>query len=375
MDFVRAALRRDADAVRVQHAAAARVGDWAAVARFAMAHDVGWWVARALPAADVPSDVRTVLADAVRSVAVAALSGARQLVALSQVLGDAHVPMVAYKGPALAADVHGDVGARRFTDLDLLIAEADRDRAVAALRAAGYVSAYGYSAREEHVYSRWEGVTQLVRGDHWPVELHWRCQAPRYGGPQDPATIVSRARPCALGGGTVLVPAPEDLAVLLALHGVKHAWTSLLWVVDFVATVTRPSFEWDTFAQRADAWRVRRAAHYALLVARELLALETVPSALQQAALADARAVRLAHAVCARLTQQPDAPDVGTESTPRYDLQWLARGWAQARYLVLAVTLPTPQERNVARLPDLLLPVAYPVRALRVIGRALGWRA
>ena len=27
--------------------------------------------------------------------------------------------------------------------------------------------------------------------DEWPVALLWRCQSPRYGGPQDPADIVA----------------------------------------------------------------------------------------------------------------------------------------------------------------------------------------
>jgi hypothetical protein len=281
---------------------------------------------------------------------------------------------VAYKGPALSADVHGDPGARRFADLDLLIAESDRVRALGALHAAGYASPPGYSARAERVYSRWEGVAQLARGDDWPVELHWRCQAPRYGGPQDPAPVVARARWCALGGGRVLVPSPEDLGVLLALHGVKHAWTSLLWLADFVAALSRPGIDWELLVARADEWNVRRALHYALLVAQALAALD-VPPALLAAARADTRAASLAGAVSAQLAREPGTQGPKVESTPRYDLQWLEGPWARTRYLVLAAALPTPRERAAAPLPDALLPLAYPLRALRLVGRAIRRRA
>ncbi|MHB1311694.1 MAG: nucleotidyltransferase domain-containing protein [Gemmatimonadaceae bacterium] len=377
VEFALAALRRDAGAARAQRAAAARVPDWDAVARFAAAHAIEWWVARALPAAGVPDDVRNLLQDAVRGVALSSMAGARQLTELTRVLAGADVRAVAYKGPALSADVHGDPGARRFADLDLLIAESDRVRALEVLHAAGYASPSGYSERAERVYSRWEGVAQLTRDDDFPVELHWRCQAPRYGGPQDPAPVVSRARWCALGGGRVLAPSPEDLGVLLALHGVKHAWTSLLWMADFVAAVRRPGFDWPLFAARADEWHVRRAVHYALLAAQELTALE-MPPALLRTAGADARAAALARAVSAQLTQAAGAPAPWTESTPRYDLQWLEGAWARARYLALAAALPTPRERNAAPLPDALLPLAYPLRvlrALRLAGRAIWGRA
>src|SRR5512133_429619 len=101
VDFVLAALRRDALAHRAQCEAAARVDDWPAVTRFALAHDVGWWVLRALPSDGVPDDARSPLHDAVRAVAVSALSGARQVAALSGALGAAGVRSVAYKGPAL----------------------------------------------------------------------------------------------------------------------------------------------------------------------------------------------------------------------------------------------------------------------------------
>ena len=372
--FVLSALRCDADAHRAQRDAAARVDDWPAVTRLALAQDVGWWVLRAMPPDGVPDDARSPLRDAVRAIAVSALSGARQAAELGGALDAAGVRSVAYKGPALAVDVHGDVGARRFTDLDVLIAEGDRDRAVGEMRALGYASPDGLSDRAERVYSRWEGVTHLARGDDLPVELHWRCQAPRYGGPQDPVDVVARARSHGLGGRAVLVPAPEDLGVLLALHGVKHGWSSMMWVADIVAALSRPAFDWTVFASRGHAWGVDRALHYALLVGHELAALE-MPPRLLASARADSRAARLARAVAARLTLARDVPDIGAESTPRYDLQWLDGAWAQARYVALAAALPTPQERAVAPLPDALLPLAYPVRAWRLLRKSLGWRA
>jgi hypothetical protein len=114
---------------------------------------------------------------------------------------------------------------------------------------------------------------RIERGDALPVSALalpgtavWR--------PQDPADVVARARPCVMGGGSVLVPTAEDLGEVLALHGVKHGWTSLLWVADFVAAVSRPGFSWGLFVSRGDGWGVGRALRYALLVGAELAALE-----------------------------------------------------------------------------------------------------
>jgi hypothetical protein len=370
--FVLAALRADARASDARASAAARVTDWDRAAEIAAQHDVAWWVHRALPAVAGTASARQFLNERVRAIASAALAGTSELLAIARALEEGGVSMAAYKGPALAVDVHGDLGARWFTDLDVLVARCDRERALAALGDLGYTSPAGYTAREASFYSAWEGVSHLTReGAARPVEVHWRVQAPRYGPPQDPAEVVAGARPCRVGGGAVRVPDVETQAVLLALHGVKHAWTSLLWVVDFGNAVARDGFGWPRFMAIAARWRVLRAVHDALLVARALVALD-VPTWVLARAHADASAVRLATAAVHGLCSDDAEPNRGCEATPQYDLQWLDGGWARVRYLALASMLPTPQERRLVRLPDALLPLAVPVRAWRLLRQAAG---
>ncbi|MBA4070296.1 MAG: hypothetical protein C0497_00410 [Gemmatimonas sp.] len=375
LQFVLAAVRRDAAAAEARVRAAGAVSDWDAVVSLAERREAEWWVWRALPAAGVPEAARDQLGAAVRALARQSLAGVRELLALVRALEDAGVTVVAYKGPALAADVHGDVGARRFTDLDLLVSERDRARARAALRAIGYSSPGGYSEREERFFSAWEGVLHFS-AEHalLPVELHWRVQAPRYGAPQDPASILESARRCDLGAGSVLVPAMETQAVLLALHGVKHAWTSMLWVTDFARAVDRDGFDWVRFEAETARWGVRRAVHDALLVAHDLLSL-AVPDHWLARARADAAAARLAADAVRGLVSDADSPNAGRESTARYDLQWLGSTRARLRYLALAAALPTPQERAAVRLPDVLLPLAYLVRAWRLLRHVLARNA
>ncbi|MBW7933127.1 MAG: nucleotidyltransferase family protein [Gemmatimonadaceae bacterium] len=370
-EFVLASLRRDPRAAMALAAATARVSDWRAVELLAARHDVGWWVVRALPASAVPA-VRRALEDRVRRIAAESLAGTQALLEIIAALDNAGVAAVAYKGPALSSDVHGDLGARYVTDLDVLVGARHRERAEQALTALGYEPSVAYTTREARVYTRWEGVSHFRHPQGVvPVELHWRVQAPRYGAPQDPATIVGRARVCTLAGRSIPVPAIEDLAVLLAVHGVKHAWSSLLWVADFAAAVGRAGFDWDQLGRVAAEWNVRRAVYDALLVARTLLALD-VPAEWLARAQRDANAVALAADAVRALLSDAEHPNDGLESTPAYDLRWLDGSRAKLRYLVLAAALPTPQERRAVRLPDALLPLAVPVRLGRLVGRAFG---
>jgi hypothetical protein len=370
--FVLACVRSDAGAAAARASAAREVRDWRRVAELAHLYEVPWWVVRSLPAEGVPTDVRDGMREAMRDLARRAMAGTRELLALLETLTRHGVQVLAYKGPALAVDMHGDLAARRFTDLDLLVARRDLPEARAALLAAGYRRPRGLTEREARFYHAYEGI-EPFEGDAtaWPVELHWRCQARRYGAPQDPAPLFASARRVTIGGTDVLVPGAEALAALLALHGVKHAWGSLLWVADFAHAVQRDGFDWARLSAIAAEWRQERALNDALLLAHTVLAVD-VPIALRDRAQRDARAVRLSRAAADALLGRTGGDDVGRESTVRYDLQWVGGGWLRARYLLLAAALPTPCERRALRLPDPLLPLAYPVRMLRLLGRTLG---
>ncbi|MBI2407091.1 MAG: nucleotidyltransferase family protein [Gemmatimonadetes bacterium] len=370
--FVHAALRRDAEAGGAAEAAAA-VRDWSAVLRLAQEQDVVWWVARALPAS-APDEVHGAIAESMRAQALGALAGAQQLLSLMTVMREAGIRAAAYKGPSLAIDLHGDLTARRFCDLDILVARRDIDRALRAIGDAGYAQPPGLTERAEHFYSRWEGVMHRVRGDGLPVELHWRCLAARYGGPGDPEALLARTRACSLGGSRVEVPDQTDLAVLLALHGVKHAWRLLLWVVDYSAAVDRPDFDWDAYLARARGWGVRRAVLYAALVAQAIAGVP-LPRRVEVAARGDRAAVLLAAAIVARHREARATDIVGGDSEPRYDLRWQDGVLAKLRYLALAAALPTPRDLDAVHLPDRWLLLSYAVRAYRLMWHAMGRRS
>jgi len=102
--------------------------DFAALGREAQRHGLGALLWRRL--SDVadsgcpPETLAALRAEAQES-AIAGLARARELVALIAGLGEAGVAALAIKGPVSALLAYGDLGLRRFSDLDLLVAPED----------------------------------------------------------------------------------------------------------------------------------------------------------------------------------------------------------------------------------------------------------
>ena len=52
---------------------------------------------------------------------------------------------------------------------------------------------------------------------------------------------------------------PEDLLILLCVHGSKHAWEQLKWTCDVAELVRRrPTLDWSRILFQADEWGCRR---------------------------------------------------------------------------------------------------------------------
>lgn len=177
------------------------------------------------------------------------------------------VRAAALKGPALAERLYSDPGLRWSTDLDILVAHADTDRAVAALERLGYAVedqlAAGYARRYHH-------HLHLFRRRPPVLELHFRAYV-GFGVTMAAEDLLERARPHRTAGGArCLVLAPEDEALYLAVHAAGHCCDRLVWLYDLKLLAERePALDWERLAVRARAAGVLAA--FALV--RDVLAL------------------------------------------------------------------------------------------------------
>lgn len=164
----------------------------------------------------------------------------------------ADVPFMLLKGPWLALRLHGDAEAREFLDLDLLVRESDRARALAQLAASGYT-------RRSRVIGGAAATARFVHGFDYvregvSVDLHWRLSC-------DPSLAIdergvwARAGVIRLDDHEYTVPADEDaltLAVLGLLRDIERARPKYKNVVELAALAAAmdATSDWDALFAR-----------------------------------------------------------------------------------------------------------------------------
>lgn len=260
----------------------------------------------ALRAGDAPPPALARLRAAWIAAQRQSLLAGSQLRDVVRALGDAGVPTIVLKGPALAAAYYDDPALRPFTDLDLLVRRHHRARALDVLAALGYV--HGSPGRSLAYELEHAGAVYLVAApgsSRLPVDLHWECIAHPGGSHATElaaAEIWERAVPARAWGDSAHVLAPEDLLVYLAAHlAIHHTLAGVLWQLDLALLLQRhaATLDWEAVLERARRWSAAAAVYFALRVVGEQLgavAPEAVMRRLWPGALRVAVIDRLRHA-------------------------------------------------------------------------------
>jgi hypothetical protein len=203
-----------------------------------------------------------------------AMLRAHVLADVGRLLAAAGVRALLVKGAALALTVYPDPALRRMHDVDVLVREGDRDGAVAALTRGGLTlhapegrPRSGALLGETLLMARTGGLSTLV-------ELHTTLDK-LVSRPIDETALFARARP-APGLPGLLVPAPEDHALLVALHAAGHDFQHPAAFLD-LELLLRRGLDLDVLVARARAFRLTTVMFVALAALRELGAASVSP--------------------------------------------------------------------------------------------------
>jgi hypothetical protein len=186
---------------------------------------------------------------------------------LSRTLSSAGEEALLVKGAALALTAYPTPSARSMNDLDLLVSERSHDRIIAALVQSGYTHErppgrpFSRSALGETLLLARSGATTLL------IEVHTTLDK-IVARPVDLGGIFARAG-SAPGLGRLLVPAPEDHLLLIALHAAGHEFRHTVGLFD-VELLMRQGIDFGAVTQRAHSWRLSTVLYVTLATLRAL---------------------------------------------------------------------------------------------------------
>ncbi len=168
-----------------------------------------------------------------------------------------------------------------------------------------------------------------------------------------------------------MVPAffPEDLLLILCLHGAKQCWSRLSWLCDLAELIrVYERLDWGKVLREADARGCRRMLLLGLLLAHKLLEAD-LPEEVCSQILGDQRVQFLGDSIIQKFLS--DETPVGTFGLINFYLRLSENFKQRAAFLMRMVFTPTVEDMQNLPLPSpfsFLYYFAHPLRLLRKYG-------
>lgn len=361
---------------RLDAEAIARIGvllqkgiDWVYLLRTAKSHGMMpllYWHLNATCPKGIPKANLDQLRDHFHANAQRNLFLTGELVRLLKLLEAHGIPTVPYKGPALAAAAYGNLALRQFHDLDLFVHRRDIFRAKELLISQDYRPAVHLTQAQEAALLRSHHEYEFRRADgRVAVDLHWGFAPPHFSFPLDPERLWERLEPVALAGTTVRTFAPEDLLLILCVHGLKHCWERLDWISSVAALIgAHEKIDWAQLMEQAGTLGSKRMLLLGLVLAGDLSG-AALPAEVLRTAQAD-RTTRALKELAQEWLFLETNERPGIFGRSFFQLKAMERLRDRVRFCLRLTMTTTVRDWTAAQLPPLLSFLYYPIRAIRL---------
>ena len=294
----------------------------------------------------------------------------RELIRILKHLEDQGILAMPYKGPALAQILYGDVTARQFSDLDILVRPEDVPKAKGVLDRLGYKPTVRLRVGSERDFIRsgYECPLEGADGAHL-IELQWRIVPRLYSIEFDLTSLLQRAGRTELAGRSYATLSWNDLFLVLCVHAAKHLWIRLSWLGDIAELSRSAQIDWDVTWQRAQELGIQRMVGLSCLLAHDLLG-SPLPAPVRR--WEKDRATEVLTDEIAGIMRGSLPYDIESVSYFRLMLRLRERWRDRSRFLWRLLWTPSLAEWSAVDLPSWLSWLYRGIRLLRLAKRFSG---
>ena len=260
------------------------------------------------------------------------------------------LPLIPYKGPVLSWLAYQTLTGRTFIDLDFVTKQENISRATLLLESVGFSAEFGPQEERAGRTGRAPGQYSFFRkATRAHVELHTEQTLRYFPVPLDFDKLSRRFIEVEIAGRKMRTFSVEDTLVMLCVHGAKHFWDRLAWLVDVAELIRAQPVDWASVMKIAAALKSTRVVLLGFNLAHEMLG-AALPQSILERSERDSNVRWLANQMQTRFRGNADAnPGV----IPRAVFRLRSRDtMGQGMRHMLRLTMsPTERDREAMRLP------------------------
>jgi hypothetical protein len=202
--------------------------------------------------------------------------------------------------------------------------------------------------------------------DEWftIVDLHWGLAPRSFVFGLESGEVLSRLQPIKLGGAPIETFGVEDLVLYLSMHGTKHLWHRLEWIVSLAELIrASANLDWDVVVQRAGDAHATRMLALGLRLVEAISDVRIEPRILRSI---DPDGVMKQMATQIKEQMFTRSHNIESTQTNLYNFRVMDRKRDALVSALRAFFVPTFPDWQTLSLPSKLHPLYYAFRPLRL---------
>ena len=321
---------------------------------------------RGLDRRHLPEIQRSALADLASISSRSSLIFLGEVIRLNGLFHAARIPAIPFKGPVLGCLAYPKFAHRTCVDLDFVLPQSRISEAAGLMQSDGYHALFDpaetQAGRDGHAPGQYAFASDIKRIS---VELHTERTLRYFSRPIDLDAMNARLISVQIGGKSLHTFSVEDLLVMLSVHGAKHFWERLAWIVDIAQLVSTCEVNWDRLLRIADETKSTRLLLLGLYLAHNVLR-APLPDTVLERAQSDDQVRWLTRKVLEQFERNSNS-NFGVLPRALFRLRASDGRWQGLRQLIRLSMSPTESDRGTLKLPAFLSPLYVLVRPVRLL--------
>lgn len=180
-----------------------------------------------------------------------------ELIRIMKLLEDNGIEALAFKGPVLSQMAYGDITLRQYSDLDILIQQKDVYQTNKLLSNHNYQSSINLKyLKNSALLDLSKDIDLYNQKNNILIELHWNLFESNLLLNSEHTNFLDKKTYIKINGNNIKTLSTDLLLLYLCIHGSKHIWERIEWIVDIDKIIRiHPAIDWTMIIQLAHKQR------------------------------------------------------------------------------------------------------------------------
>ena len=193
-----------------------------------------------------------------------------ELIKVIKILEENNIEAISFKGPVLSQLAYGDVISRQYCDLDILINIKDFELIVTLLNKLDYSSKLNYEISMEKIKNIICDHLFIKKKSNINIEIHNNLFSINFPINIPTSNFFYNQQNVSMNNINIKTFSNEYLLFYLCLHGCKHLFNRLSWLLDIHKIISSLNIDWGKFIKIVESHKTKSLVYTSLFLSEEL---------------------------------------------------------------------------------------------------------